>query len=157
MESSDLTQLSEELIQRLGSGGDLGMIDYVPISFCWRKRSGCGCRNVGMKIAKLLLLLSHPFQREWWPMNCSNRVICIWAIKMTAIPMLARTMRLSCIWTSGSHWERYSKCFAWGCRIMPNCVYTFCRKLLEKKVGLSLKGYEFWLQDAQEVSEDNHI
>lgn len=35
-------------------------------------------------------------------------------------------------------------------------MYIF-RKLLEKKVGLSLQGYEFWLQDAQELEPHKNL
>ncbi|XP_005176667.1 DNA-binding protein Ets97D-like isoform X1 [Musca domestica] len=99
METNDLSQLSEELIQRLGSGGDLeGMManELFQQSDLYMSHQDDSNSNAGS----------------------DNEIIMHMDIRE---PL--RTLQ----------------------------------KLLEKKVGLSLQGYEFWLQDAQELEPHKNL
>ncbi|XP_065372302.1 DNA-binding protein Ets97D [Calliphora vicina] len=99
METNDLTQLSEELIQRLGSGGDLeGMMSSELFQQGDLYMSSQDDSNSNVAVDNEIIM--HMDIRE---------------------PL--RTLQ----------------------------------KLLEKKVGLSLEGYEFWLQDAQELEPHKNL
>ncbi|XP_013102530.1 DNA-binding protein Ets97D [Stomoxys calcitrans] len=98
MESNDLTQLSEELIQRLGSGGDLE----------------------GMMANEL-------FQQDDLYINQDDSSSNVGSDNEIIMHMDIRE------------------------------PLRTLQKLLEKKVGLSLQGYEFWLQDAQELEPHKNL
>ncbi|XP_075148082.1 DNA-binding protein Ets97D isoform X2 [Haematobia irritans] len=97
MESNDLTQLSEELIQRLGSGGDLG------------------------------IMANELFQQDDLYINQDDSSSNVGSDNEIIMHMDIRE------------------------------PLRTLQKLLEKKVGLSLQGYEFWLQDAQELEPHKNL